>query len=54
VDIEGIQIIADKDALLLTLLVERSLDVDEGISAAGACAGMTKNVKIHRCLSRTG
>ena len=38
---------ADEDALLLAFFVEGAFDIDFGVGAARARAGMAKNVEIH-------
>lgn len=43
-DVESVKVAADKNALLLTLPVERAFDVNEGIRAARAGTGMAKDV----------
>jgi hypothetical protein len=46
-DIESAEKAADEDALLLAFFVEGPLDVDPGVGAACARAGMAKYVQIH-------
>ncbi|AXC14357.1 hypothetical protein ACPOL_5101 [Acidisarcina polymorpha] len=46
--IERIQTRGDQHALLFAFLVERALDIDDGIGAAGSSTGMAKYIQIHR------
>ena len=46
-NIESAEKAADEEALLLAFLIEGAFDVDGGVGAASARAGMTKNVEIH-------
>jgi hypothetical protein len=45
--IKGAEEAADEEALLLAFFVEGALDVDNGVGAACARAGMAKNVEVH-------
>ena len=45
--IQGIEVAADEQTLLLALLVEWAPDVNEGICAARSGAGVAKDVEIH-------
>jgi len=46
-DIEGVEEAADEEALLLAFFIEGALDIDEGVRAPCARAGMAKNIEIH-------
>ena len=46
-DIQSAEESADEEALLLAFLIEGAFDIDDGVGAASARAGMTKNVEIH-------
>ena len=46
-NLQGVQVPADQQALLLAFLVEGTFDVDQRIRAADSGAGMTKDIKVH-------
>jgi hypothetical protein len=50
-NVKGVQHVGELEAMLLALLVERTLDVEERVGAAYTGAGMTEDVKIHSLLT---
>jgi hypothetical protein len=51
VDLEGVEQMGEVQAVLLSLSIERTLEIEEWIGAAGSGAGVTENEQIHRTVT---